>query len=155
MPRPRLTADDYQARLEAYCRRHGVEPTSRGIPPFPAGSRETPQHREWISLHRLHDRISRRARGQCQSCPEPAPEGQLFCEAHAGGPSGAPAAELRRLYRAQGGACPICERPLALDVARLHAGRALLHGDCLRLVRLAESVGSEALSRTRRYLARR
>jgi hypothetical protein len=149
MPRPRLTAADYQARLDAYCSRYGVEATSRGIPPFPTGNRETPQHREWISLHRLHDRISRRTRGQCQACSEPAVEGELFCAKH--GRVSAPAEEQKRLHRAQRGACPICEKPLALEEARAHRRSALLHPDCLRLVRLVESLGPATLARARRY----
>jgi len=152
VPRPRLTAADYQARLDAYCTRYGVEATSRGIPPFPTGSRETPQHREWISLHRLHDRIARRSRGQCQACAEPAVEGELFCATHGAGTS--TAVEHKRLHRAQRGACPICETPLSLEEARVHRRSTLLHPDCLRLVRLVEALGPDSVARARRFASR-
>lgn len=57
--RPRLTASDYESRLQAYCRRHGVSPTAAGIPPFPSGRRETDQHREWLALYKAHSRLAR------------------------------------------------------------------------------------------------
>jgi len=56
--RPSHASDDYQRRLEAYCAQYGVSPTATGLPPFPAGRRETPQHREWISLYKAHRRLA-------------------------------------------------------------------------------------------------
>ena len=56
--RPRLTWAQYQERLLSYCRRHGVDPTAAGIPPFPSGRRETDQHREWLGLYKAHARLS-------------------------------------------------------------------------------------------------
>jgi len=59
--RPRLTEDQYRARLEAYCAQYGVRPTTEGIPPFPAGRRETAQHRQWLGLYKAHSRLLQKA----------------------------------------------------------------------------------------------
>ena len=58
--RPRLSPEAYEARLAAYCARYKVTPLATGIPPFPAGRRETEQHREWIALYKAKSRLSRR-----------------------------------------------------------------------------------------------
>ena len=57
--RPRITGEEFQRRLEAYCAQHGVRPTVEGLPPFPAGQRETRQHRDWIALYKAHKRLPR------------------------------------------------------------------------------------------------
>lgn len=59
--RPPLTAQDLQDRVAAYCKRYGVEPASDGLPPYPSGQRETPQHREWIAVYKAHSRLARSA----------------------------------------------------------------------------------------------
>jgi hypothetical protein len=56
--RARLTAEEFQSRVEAYCAQYGVEVTPEGLPPFPAGRRETAQHREWISLYKARKRLA-------------------------------------------------------------------------------------------------
>jgi hypothetical protein len=71
--RPRLTPEQYQERLGAYCARYQVAPLDTGLPPFPTGQRETPQHAEWLSLYKAHPRISRREPttppdGRCPVC---------------------------------------------------------------------------------------
>jgi hypothetical protein len=48
----RLTVEALEERLAEYCRRYEVVPGANGLPPYPAGRRETPQHREWMALHR-------------------------------------------------------------------------------------------------------
>jgi hypothetical protein len=48
----RLTPEVFEARLADYCRRYKVALGPNGLPPYPAGQRETPQHREWMALHR-------------------------------------------------------------------------------------------------------
>ena len=58
--RPGLTTEGYQARLDAYCAQYGVNATPEGILPFPAGRRETAQHREWIALYKAHRRLAGR-----------------------------------------------------------------------------------------------
>jgi len=45
-------------RVHAYCARYHVAPLETGLPPFPSGQRETPQHRAWIALYKAHQRLS-------------------------------------------------------------------------------------------------
>jgi hypothetical protein len=162
--RPRLTPEVYAARLGAYCARYAVQPTPGGLPPYPAGQRETPQHREWVSLYKAHARLARRARGVCERCSEPPSDGSVFCEAHrppaAGTPSSARVAspaDRKRLLKAQSGRCPVCSEKVELG-ATVHHGRvdgkprALLHAGCGRLVAAAEQAGPEALDQARAYL---
>ena len=82
--RPRLTPEAYQARLDGYCARYKVTPLATDIPPFPAGRRETPQHREWIALYKAKSRLAR---------------------SRADAPVGA---ETMARLKVQGGLCPIC-----------------------------------------------
>lgn len=59
-----MTDDQVQQRVADYCDRYQVtEVNDSGFPVFPAGLRETPQHREWIALYQLFNR-SRRRSGQ-------------------------------------------------------------------------------------------
>ena len=60
MPKP-LTAEAFQERLTAYCRKYHVTFAASGLPPYPAGQRETPQHRAWMALHRAQKRLADRA----------------------------------------------------------------------------------------------
>jgi hypothetical protein len=59
----RLTVEDFEERLADYCRRYGVRPGDNGLPPYPAGQRETPQHREWMALHRAQKALAAREHG--------------------------------------------------------------------------------------------
>ncbi len=60
--RPPLTEDQVRDRVDEYCRRYGVhERNEVGFPVFPAGLRETGQHREWITLYKLFSRSRRRS----------------------------------------------------------------------------------------------
>src|SRR5215470_13848649 len=110
--RPRLTPDELQARIEVYCRRYAVSVNDQGLPPFPAGRRESGQHREWMALYKAHRRIAGRA---------PAPE---------------LATRARELLAAQRGRCVVCRKPLEVDDARLDEPGgstpepAVLHGPC-------------------------
>jgi hypothetical protein len=157
--RPRLTEDDLQARIGAYCRAFGVSPGPKGLPPFPSGKRETPQHREWISLYKLWSRLGRRQRGQCERCDAPIVEGSVFCEEHrAATPSPAKLSQDQRneLLASQGGRCPICLETIDLleSVAATHgqAPLALVHPGCNRLLGLAEAAGQQTLERVRAQL---
>lgn len=160
--RPRLTPEEYEARLSAYCARYNVRPTPEGIPPFPAGQRETAQHREWIKLYKAHHRLARRQKGQCERCGDAVSDGSVLCEAHRAstartGGHGATAEQRRELLDAQGGRCPICAKPVTLldSVDHCHASqqvRALVHQPCNRLLGAAEALGLEALERAREFL---
>lgn len=161
--RPRLTLEVYEARLGAYCARYAVKPSREGLPPFPAGRRETPQHREWIALYKAHSRLARRARGVCERCDAPVSEGSVYCEEHRAGAAvttssvAASPEDRRRLLKAQGGRCPVCGEKVGVSDPAHHdrstgKGRALLHARCSRLVGLAETAGPEALDRLRAYL---
>ena len=154
--RPRLTPEVYQARLDAYCARYKVAPLPTGIPPFPAGRRETAQHREWIALYKGKARLARRERGQCERCAAPATEGSIFCEAHRlaadAGPGGAAA-----LLKAQDGRCPVCGLDLDPGDAIAHTpgpGRlqAALHKRCHGLAVQANGFDAAAIGRLRVYL---
>jgi hypothetical protein len=171
--RPRLTPEVYESRLAAYCARYAVKATREGLPPFPTGQRETPQHREWISLYKVHSRLARRARGVCERCSEPVAAGSVFCDTHLAdaNPSAfsAPTSpeERRRLLKSQSGRCPICAEPLDASAAGHEAGadratvyhdgatsepRALLHARCARLVSMAATAGPATLDRLRAFL---
>lgn len=59
-----MTDEQVQQRIADYCARYQVKALNdAGFPVFPAGLRETPQHREWITLYQLFNR-SRRRSGQ-------------------------------------------------------------------------------------------
>ncbi len=159
--RPRLTPEVLEARLTAYCSRYGVTLTPEGLPPFPSGKRESPQHREWLAVYKAQQRLGRRARGQCERCNEPVAAGSVFCEAHraqvaqiAAGHN-ASLAEREALHAGQKGVCPICREEVGLrdpvDVAEGEP-RGLLHAQCLQMLGLARGLGEEGLGRLRAYL---
>jgi hypothetical protein len=115
-------------KVLAYCQRHGVSPGPAGLPPFPAGQRETPQHREWLTVYRALQRLKARSASMRTETPPP----------H--------------------GACPICARAVSPDdaVAFQRAGRRSraeqLHAACAYLARLAEKAGPEAVARLSGWL---
>jgi hypothetical protein len=124
--RPRLTPEDWSARLADYCRRYDVS-SGGELPPFPSGRRETAQHREWMSLYKAHRRLSGR------------------------GPDPAGHAQRQELLTAQRGRCPVCRKPLDLEEARLDDWKdpAVVHAPCLELLVLARRLGPEGLERVR------
>jgi hypothetical protein len=77
--RPPLTEAVIRERIATYCARYGVGLTDAGFPAYPAGLRETPQHREWITLFKVFSRLrdrstpegsvrSRSSRGTAGTC---------------------------------------------------------------------------------------
>jgi len=56
-----MSTEQVEARVQEYCARYGVVPGPDGLPPFPSGRRETPQHREWLTLYKALQRMRRRA----------------------------------------------------------------------------------------------
>jgi hypothetical protein len=138
--RPRLTPEDVSLRVAEYCDRYGVRPTASGLPPFPAGQRETQQHREWMAVYRAHSRLAEPARSV--ETPPPGPQSEL--------------PDRAALLAAQRSRCPVCDRNLELDEASEYSGggrlRAVLHPGCNRLASLAEAIGPESLDRIRGLL---
>jgi len=55
--RPKVSAEKLRADVRAYCERYGVAPAASGLPPFPAGLRETKQHKDWLRAYRAHRRL--------------------------------------------------------------------------------------------------
>ena len=126
--RPRLTPEELRDRLADYCTRYSLALNDDGLPPFPAGQRETVQHREWMSLYKAHRRLSTR------------------------GPDAADLERRQKLLSAQHARCVVCRKPLDLEDARADgqaADAAVLHARCLELVALARALGPEALERAR------
>jgi hypothetical protein len=127
--RPRLTPELYQERLSAYCARYQVAPLETGLPPFPAGQRETPQHSEWMSLYKAHQRIARHV---------------------------VSAEDRRALLEAQDGRCPVCGEKVDPKDAPSREWttevRAVLHPRCGQLAGLAEALGPSVLDRLRAFL---
>jgi hypothetical protein len=73
-----MTEDEIQERIDAYCRRYAVdERNAAGFPVFPAGRRETPQHREWIGLFKVFSRARRRSGGV--AAPKPGSATCVVC----------------------------------------------------------------------------
>lgn len=89
--RPALSLEEIDARVAAYCARYGVA-AGDGLPPFPAGQRETRQHREWLALYQARQRHSRRvsvaadasaSRAACGVCARPVVEADGEAEPYA------------------------------------------------------------------------
>jgi hypothetical protein len=127
--RPRLTEEILGQRIADYCTRYSVtERNESGFPIFPAGQRETPQHREWVvlfkALSRLRDTGPREMRNA--------------------------------LLASQAGRCPVCTEDVSLDgsvvVAAASDVKVLVHSRCGRFLRLALDVGAAAVDRARAVL---
>ena len=59
--RPALTEDVLRERTAAYCSRYGVKDFNEaGLPAFPAGERESRQHRDWVNLFKAWSRFRHR-----------------------------------------------------------------------------------------------
>ncbi len=126
MARPALTDDQVRDKVLAYCVRYDVSPGPQGRPPFPAGRRESLQHREWLTVYRALQRLKARSAGvpaetsSTQGCP----------------------------------ACARAVNPDDA-VAFQRAGRSRserLHRDCAEVARLAEKAGPETVARLSAWL---
>ena len=128
-----MTQEALQERIDAYCKRYKVSKRgATGLPPYPAGERETPQHRDWIVLYKAISRFRRR-----QAALPTSPER---------------AAALK----AQDGRCPICLAALGAEgqAALKPQGGATLtivHPDCDELLSLVLKLGPSVLDRLRAY----
>jgi hypothetical protein len=129
--RPRLSEEVLTQRIADYCARYGVtERSTSGFPAYPAGLRETPQHREWVVLFKAKSRLQ-----------------------GAGSPDARTA-----LLAAQNGRCPVCAEEIRVDEGTVVPGapasntKLLVHAPCGKLLRLALELGPSAVDRTRSVL---
>jgi hypothetical protein len=141
--RPPLTEEVIKERIADYCARYGVTAFNEaGFPAFPAGKRETRQHREWVVLYKALSRLRKR---------------QHRPPAGAGGAGRASDVERASLLEAQKRRCRICGKRLSADEAELEergggGGLVLLHPTCRQLVRLVAPLGAAVLDRLRDHL---
>ena len=77
--RPPLTEAVIRERIAAYCARYGVGLTEAGFPAYPAGLRETRQHREWVTLFKVFSRLRDRSQPSKGSRGESASGTCLVC----------------------------------------------------------------------------
>ena len=126
MGRPALTDDEVHDKVLAYCERYQVSPGPEGLPPFPAGQRETPQHREWLTVYRALQRL--RARSAARAPAGPRSEGCPVCTRAVSPDEGVTFSRAPR------------SRP------------ERLHPACADLARLANEAGPEAVARLSGWL---
>jgi hypothetical protein len=113
--------------VRAYCQRYGVAAGPDGLPPFPTGRRETPQHRQWLTLYKGRQRLGQR--------------------------TAAESARSANDESAPRGPCPVCARDVRAPEAVRHrapsrAGLAWrVHRTCAELLRAAQEAGPEACAR--------
>jgi len=130
--RPPLTEDVLRERTAAYCEQYGVkEFNDAGLPAYPAGKRESRQHRDWVNLFKAWSRLERRTR---QTDPI-----------------------IAAALASQASRCPICAQELSAEAsvrapASLGGPDIALHDRCRDLVRLASELGPSALDRVRTHL---
>lgn len=77
--RPPLTEAVIRERIVAYCARYGVGLTETGFPFYPAGLRETRQHREWVTLFKVFSRLRDRSQPSKGSASENASGACVVC----------------------------------------------------------------------------
>ena len=145
-----MSAEVLRERVGDYCARYKVQPKENGLPPFPAGRRETRQHREWISLLKAGTRLRRRIGSLCRRCDEHALPGRIFCEQH--DPSGADTAPATSKVM-----CFVCGEAVAGTVVDEHRREprsepVLIHRSCAHVISLAQKAGPGLLDRVRHYL---
>ena len=148
--RPAITEEVLQARVGDYCARYEVTPNENGLPPFPAGRRETRQHREWISLLKAGSRLRRRTAGLCRRCDEPAATGKAFCEKHDSSPS-------QKASTTSKATCLVCGDAVAGTLVDEHRRKpesepVLVHRACAGVISLAQKAGPGSLDRVKDYL---
>ncbi len=130
--RPALTEETLRDRTAAYCERYGVKGLNQeGLPPYPAGRRETRQHRDWVNLLKAWSRFRRRTASS---------EGTGHAAA----------------LRAQAGQCPICLKKVRLSEATkapasVERTTPLVHPVCGELLRLVDASGPSLLDRLKDY----
>jgi hypothetical protein len=148
--RPAVTEEVLQARISDYCARYAVTPDKNtGLPPFPAKKRETPQHREWITILKAHARLRRRL-ALCRRCDQPVASSTAFCKEHEPRSANNPALVSRA-------SCVVCGDRVPITAAVEHrrdprSEPAWVHPNCRELILLAQKAGPGLLDRLRDYL---
>lgn len=145
-----MSEDVLRERVDDYCARYKVEPNEKGLPPFPAGRRETRQHREWISLLKADTRLRRRIGGLCRRCSQPAAPGRIFCALHERSSADMAPATSNAV-------CLVCGQAVAGAAVDQHrreplAEPVVVHHSCAHVISLAQKVGPALLDRVRHYL---
>ncbi len=130
--RPPLTEEILRERTEAYCKLYDVkEFNDAGLPAYPAGKRESRQHRDWVNLFKAWSRLQHRTRR---------------LDPH-----------VAAALESQAGRCPICSQELSAEASVLTRAPAdgrdiALHERCADLARLASELGPSVLDRVREHL---
>ena len=130
--RPALTEEILRDRTAAYCKRYGVTELNKdGLPVYPAGKRETRQHRDWVNLLKAWSRFRRRTSAPSQ-------------------------ADRAAALRAQKGQCPICLEKLGVAQAAeappgANEDEIVVHPDCNEVLRLVAKLGPSVLERVKAY----
>ena len=124
--RPALPLEEIDARVAGYCARYGVAAVE-GLPPFPAGQRETRQHREWLALYKARQRHSRRVSAAAAASTSSAACGVCAKPVEAGGEAEAYARPGERRTRT-------------------------LHRACAALARAGEAAGPDAVAGLARFI---
>jgi len=132
--RPPLTEDVLRERTADYCKRYGVTDFNKaGLPAYPAGKRESRQHRDWVNLFKAWSRF----RGHM-----PVPRRD---------------ADRAAALRVQKGHCPICLEKLSITQAteappRAGGDASVMHPSCNEMLRLVAKLGPSVIDRLRAYL---
>jgi hypothetical protein len=131
--RPPLTEDILRDRTAAYCKRYGVTDFNEaGLPAYPAGKRESRQHRDWVNLFKAWSRFRGRMAAPRQ-------------------------VDRAAVLRAQKGQCPICLKKVSLTAATeappsVDGQTPLVHPSCDEVLRLVAKVGPTLIDRLNAYL---
>jgi hypothetical protein len=128
-----MTQEALQQRIAAYCTGYNVSRGDpEGLPPYPAGERESRQHRDWIVLYKAISRFRQRR----AALPTP-PERAAALEA-------------------QDGHCPICLAQVGAEgqIAQQPgpgATMTIVHAECDDLLSFVLKLGPSVLDRLRSY----
>ena len=124
-----MTQEQLQQRIDAYCAKYEVSVRKAdGLPPFPAGERETRKHRDWVVLYKAVSRFRQRRAALPMS------------------------SERTAALAAQNGRCPICLDELGADGEPFSqpgspASLTIVHAECDTCLRLLVRLGPSVLER--------
>jgi hypothetical protein len=128
-----MTEEQLQQRIDAYCAKWKVSVRKAdGLPPFPAGERETRKHRDWVVLYKAVSRFRQRRAALPMS------------------------SERAAAMAAQDGRCPICLAELGADAEPFFrpgspASLTIVHAECDTCLRFLLRLGPSVLERLQSY----